>query len=176
MDETRKKIIIQEINSWKESRMLPEQYCNYLLALYSQGEAQPVQSMKNKKEKKGLFTGLAMGALFFIVVFLNYFTEISIIMQMAVTTFSIIAFLFLIRRFIYKNILLQFSLIGLSLLLLMETVQVSELFAPGKRSILYLCLFFNCGLWIWIGKKHKLLYFSIAGFLGLVVIAYFLLI
>ncbi|MEK4065574.1 hypothetical protein [Peribacillus sp. FSL R5-0717] len=35
MDEMRKKIIIQEINSWKESRMLPEQYCNYLLALWS---------------------------------------------------------------------------------------------------------------------------------------------
>ncbi|MCM3674082.1 hypothetical protein M3699_09335 [Peribacillus simplex] len=30
MDEMRKKIIIQEINSRKESRMLPEQYCNYL--------------------------------------------------------------------------------------------------------------------------------------------------
>ncbi|MFJ7746208.1 hypothetical protein [Peribacillus sp. NPDC097295] len=176
MDETRKKIIIQEINSWKESRMLPEQYCNYLLALYSQGESQPAHSVKNKKEKKELFSGLAMGTLFLIVVFLNYFTEISIIMQMVVTTFSIIAFLFLIRRFAHKNILLQLSLIGLSLVVLMETVQVSELIAPGKRSILYICLFFNCGLWIWIGRKNKMLYFSIAGFLGLVVIAYFLLI
>lgn len=44
MDEMRKKIIIQEINSWKESRMLPEQYCSYLLALYGQGELPPSKS------------------------------------------------------------------------------------------------------------------------------------
>lgn len=176
MDETKKKIIIQEINSWKESRMLPEQYCNYLLALYSQGEAQPAPSVKNKKGRKERFNGLAIGTLFLIVVFLNYFTEISIIMQIVVTTFSIIAFLLLIRLFINKNVLLQLSLIGFSLLMLMETVQASEIMAPGKRSVLYICLFFNCGLWIWIGKKHKLLYFSISGFLGFVVISYFLLI
>ncbi|MGE7661391.1 hypothetical protein ACQKL6_06685 [Peribacillus sp. NPDC097197] len=176
MDETRKKIIIQEINSWKQSRMLPEQYCNYLLVLYSQGEAQPVTPQKSKSRKKEWINGIAMGALFLINIFLNYFTEISNTMQIVVTTFSILAFLFFLRRFKNTKLLLPLSLIGLLLLVLVETVQVTELIAAGKRSILYIGLFFNCGLWLWIGQKYKLLYFSISGILGLVVIAYFLLI
>lgn len=59
MDEMRKKIIIQEINSWKESRMLPEQYCNYLLALYGQGEIPPSKSNETaSKKKRHLFRGV----------------------------------------------------------------------------------------------------------------------
>ncbi|MBT2665504.1 hypothetical protein J7J00_08340 [Bacillus sp. ISL-4] len=63
MDEMRKKIIIQEINSWKESRMLLEQYCNYLLALYCQGELPPSKSNKTEsKKKRPLFRGVAWGS------------------------------------------------------------------------------------------------------------------
>ncbi|MEV5112839.1 hypothetical protein [Peribacillus frigoritolerans] len=57
MDEMRKKIIIQEINSWKESRMLPEQYCNYLLALYGQGELPPSKSNETARKKTTSFSG-----------------------------------------------------------------------------------------------------------------------
>ncbi|MDO7488118.1 hypothetical protein Q5O89_24630 [Peribacillus frigoritolerans] len=57
MDEMRKKIIIQEINSWKESRMLPEQYCNYLLALYCQGELPPSKSIETGSKKTASFPG-----------------------------------------------------------------------------------------------------------------------
>ena len=38
MNETRKKIIIQEIKYWKKSKLLPEKYCDFLLTLYSGGE------------------------------------------------------------------------------------------------------------------------------------------
>lgn len=155
--------------------MLPEQYCNYLLTLYSQGEVQPERSPKKKSEKE-LFYGLAMGTLFLINIFLNYFTEISNTMQIVVTTFSILAFVFLIRQCMNKKILFQLSLIGLSLLMLVETVKWTEIIATEKRWFLFTCLFLNCGLWILIGRKYRLLYFSIAGFMGLVVISYFLLI
>ena len=33
MDETRKQIIINEIHYWKKNHLLPEQYCDFLLAL-----------------------------------------------------------------------------------------------------------------------------------------------
>lgn len=50
MDEKRKTIIIKEIMTWKENRMLPEQYCDYLLTLYTEGD-HPQQS-NSKKSKK----------------------------------------------------------------------------------------------------------------------------
>ncbi len=46
MDETRKQIIINEIEYWKEHHLLPEQYCDFLLALYTEGNG------IEKKEKE----------------------------------------------------------------------------------------------------------------------------
>ncbi|MGG4264267.1 hypothetical protein [Peribacillus simplex] len=176
MDEMRKKIIIQEINSWKESRMLPEQYCNYLLALYCQGELLPANSHKTGSDKKDILSGLLLGALFAFIVCLNYFTEIPIRMQMLVTTISIIAFGLAVRRFIGKKIIFQMALMGMALSLLLLTVTLAEVMAPGKTGILYVFLFINCGLWVLLGIKLKLLHFSIAGGMGAIVIAYFLII
>ncbi|MGE7764489.1 hypothetical protein [Peribacillus sp. NPDC096540] len=176
MDETRKRIIIQEINSWKESRMIPEQYCNYLLALYCQGELPPAYSNKTGTDKKDILSGLIMGAFFVFIVFLNYFTEIPIRMQIAVTTISIIIFGFLVSRCIIKKFVFQLTLIEMALLMLLHTVKLIELVAPGRESILYTSLFIHCGLWILIGKKLKLLYFSISGCLGVIITLYFLLI
>ncbi|MEH7391845.1 hypothetical protein V7164_16455, partial [Bacillus sp. JJ1474] len=45
MNETRKKIIVNEIINWRKNRMLPEHYCDFLLALYTEGN-----EPENKKE------------------------------------------------------------------------------------------------------------------------------
>ncbi|MCK1991537.1 hypothetical protein GW626_14420 [Peribacillus muralis] len=169
MDEMRKKIIIQEINAWKESRMLPEQYCNYLLALYCEGERPPSHQNEIRKGKKDLLSMLWIGALFAFIVFLNYFTEIPIRMQMLLTTISIIIFGIMVRRFSGRKIIYQISLMGMALSLLLLTVSLADFIAPGKAGILYMFLFLNCGLWILLGIKLKLLHFSIAGGLGIVV-------
>ncbi|SNS59220.1 hypothetical protein SAMN05444672_101191 [Bacillus sp. OK838] len=107
---------------------------------------------------------------------MNYFTEIPIRMQMLVTTISIIAFGLAVRRFIGRKIIFQMALMGMALSLLLLTVSLAEFMAPGKAGTLYVFLFINCGLWILMGKKLKLLHFSIAGSLGAIVIAYFLII
>ncbi|MFJ7927909.1 hypothetical protein [Peribacillus sp. NPDC096448] len=176
MDEMRKKIIIQEINSWKESRMLPEQYCNYLLALYCQGELPPSKSIETGSKKNSIFSGVLIGTLFAFIVFLNYFTEITIRMQMLMTTISILVFGLAVRRLNGRKIIFQMALMGMVLSLLLLTVSLAEFMAPGKEGILYIFLFINCGLWILLGNKLKLLHFSIAGCLGALVTLYFLLI
>ncbi|MFS0751418.1 hypothetical protein [Oceanobacillus sp. 1P07AA] len=43
------KLIINEINYWKEHRLLPERYCDYLLALYTKGGELEVDDGKRKK-------------------------------------------------------------------------------------------------------------------------------
>ncbi|MGE7905454.1 hypothetical protein ACQKNS_13755 [Peribacillus sp. NPDC094092] len=174
MDEMRKKIIIQEINSWKESRMLPEQYCNYLLALYCQGELPPSKSNKTWSKKNDIFSVAMIGVLFAFIVFLNYFTEIPIRMQMLMTTISILVFWLAVRRFNGRKIIFQMSLIGMALSLLLLSIGFAEFIAPGKMGFLYIFLFINCGLWILMGNKLKLLHFSIAGGLGALVTLYFL--
>ena len=156
--------------------MLPEQYCNYLLALYCQGEQSPSKSIKTESKKNDISSGMLIGALFAFIVFLNYFTEIPIRMQMLMTTISILVFWLAVRRFNGRKIIFQMSLMGMVLSLLLLTISFAEFMAPGKVGTLYIFLFINCGLWILMGKKLKLLHFSIAGGLGALVILYFLLI
>jgi hypothetical protein len=56
MTNEKKKIIIQEIYYWKNSRLLPETYCDFLLALYTEGnqdkEELPSQMLKKIKDSQ----------------------------------------------------------------------------------------------------------------------------
>ena len=38
MNQQRKRIIISEIKYWKNNKLLPEHYCDFLITLYAQGE------------------------------------------------------------------------------------------------------------------------------------------
>ncbi|MGG0667587.1 hypothetical protein [Sporosarcina koreensis] len=56
MNAQRKKIIMAEINYWKQNKLLPEHYCDFLLTLYTQGdheqEISATDAVLSKKEKK----------------------------------------------------------------------------------------------------------------------------
>lgn len=62
MTNPRKKIILNEILFWKQNKLLPEHYCDFLAALYTEGadieELEPVQHPKqailpSEKRKNG---------------------------------------------------------------------------------------------------------------------------
>lgn len=63
MDNPKKQIIINEILFWKQNKLLPEHYCDFLMTLYTEGEDIQLQnhisikkSIKMKeKRKKQLF-------------------------------------------------------------------------------------------------------------------------
>jgi predicted nucleic acid-binding Zn ribbon protein len=57
MNPQRKRIIISEIKYWKQNKLLPEHYCDFLITLYAQGEGDDAIVSKSKdaifdKEKK----------------------------------------------------------------------------------------------------------------------------
>ena len=119
----------------------------------------PSKSIKTESKNSDIFSGVLIVALFAFIVFLNYFTEIPIRMQMLMTTISILVFWLAVLRFNGRKIIFQMSLMGMALSLLLLTVSFAEFMAPGKVGILYIFLFINCGLWILMGNKLKLLHF-----------------
>ena len=174
MDQARKKIIIEEINAWKESRMLPEQYCDFLLALYHQGEAES-KGVANKARKKSSLLPLAvMAFLFFATVFLNYFTEITSGMQLLLSAVASGIYILLGIKIQKDRLLFPFALAGTSLLLLLATVKFTEWIAPSNNPVLYAALFFHCGVWVMLGKRFKYFYFTLSGIIGAIIIFYFL--
>lgn len=173
MNETRKKIIIQEIKYWKESKLLPEQYCNFLLTLYSGGE-ETITPVK-KKNKISLHIPLWMfTVIFFTILFVNYFTEIPIGLQITLTAISIIIFGYFIYRYIESALLFQLALVCLALLMLVESVNLIDFIFSQSNGALFIVLFVQCAIWFILGRKLKLLYFSISGVLGAILIVYFL--
>ncbi|MDQ7860769.1 hypothetical protein RCO48_05805 [Peribacillus frigoritolerans] len=79
------------------------------------------------------------------------------------TTISILVFGLAVRRLKGRKIIFQMALMGMVLSMLLLTVSLAEFMAPGKAGILYIFLFINCGLWLLLGNKLKLLHFFHSG-------------
>ncbi len=169
MQHKRKSIIINEINYWKKNRLLPEQYCDYLLAFYTEGN----QPKEDRKDVNGKFLKSA-NLLFLLLipmsVFLLYFTELSIILQTAFAILFIFLGAALFFYFSRKEIILHIPIITSALILLFYSVDLTAAFFPNQSLPLYINLICNCLIWILIGWKWRLVYLSISGGLGIVTV------
>ncbi|MGN1387559.1 MAG: hypothetical protein ACI4XS_13250 [Bacillus sp. (in: firmicutes)] len=174
MNETRKKVILNEILYWKQTRILPEKYCDYLLALYSEGELELQTTTEPPKKKIRYFlTEILISLILMTALIVNYFTEIKGAMQMSLFTFFICLLLGITYYQLKKQKSLLYPMIAAAITLLLMSVRVWELFFPAQTLLLYAVLFINCLIWLVVGRKTDYLYFTVAGWLGLAVILYF---
>lgn len=164
LHETRKQIIIKEIIYWKKHHLLPEHYCDFLLAIYTQGNGID-SKIKKKSWKQTLYFLLFVPML----VFLLYFTELSLILQMVFGFILIFSGLYLAFLFLKKGLLYQIPLIIAAFTCLFISVEMTLIFSH-HLIYLYFVLFANCFLWLLMGWKLKQLYFTISGIIGLLLI------
>lgn len=80
MSDNRKEIIVKEIQYWKETKLLPEQYCNFLLALYTEGEQINGKKVGKRSIKKKFLLAYTPLLLVPFGIFI-YFTELSFFLQ-----------------------------------------------------------------------------------------------
>ena len=50
MSNQRKQIILNEITFWKQNKLLPEHYCDFLMTLYTEGEHEYEKQIGNARE------------------------------------------------------------------------------------------------------------------------------
>ncbi|KIQ94791.1 hypothetical protein LH47_01161 [Anoxybacillus thermarum] len=82
MEQKRKEIIINEIKYWKQTRLLPEQYCDFLLALYTEGNGDDVETRTKQVPAWAIRATAAMiGICLSFVLLVIYFTELSFVLQ-----------------------------------------------------------------------------------------------
>ncbi|MFT8320359.1 MAG: hypothetical protein ABF649_05575 [Bacillus sp. (in: firmicutes)] len=166
MDDNRKKVIIKEIVYWKENRMLPEHYCDYLLSLYTEGN-QPIQ--EGTKKAKHKYSGLF---LLFIpaTIVLLYFTELSFILQIAISLIFLTFCIAGIYFYRHKNSAVDIPAAVAALIVLLASVYVIFYFFSHNFNYVSIVLCINCVIWFVFGKKYKLLYFTISSIIGFVII------
>ncbi len=166
MDENRKQIIIKEIGYWKNNKLLPEQYCNFLLALYTEGTGLNETSNGSKKRKKMFLWFLIIP----IIVFVFYFTELSFTLQIVLSIVFLFIGIYLTIYLKRKGLLFHIPLVLSALLLLFVSVEWTLMHFPESSIILYGILMLNCLIWLIGGWKLKQLYFTISGVLGILLI------
>ncbi|UXH44369.1 hypothetical protein N5C46_22575 [Rossellomorea vietnamensis] len=170
----KKETIIHEILLWKQTKMLPEQYCDYLLALYTEGAGIDERESAEPPKKHFLKDFLISISSILISLFVIYFTELSIVLQTTILA-SFVGLLMGVGIYYTKK---QFSPLLLfasaACILLISTMELTERIFEGHYLPLYVTLFLNCFTWIGAGVKWKMNYFTLAGSVGAVLVGIYI--
>ncbi|OZU89947.1 hypothetical protein CIL03_02055 [Virgibacillus indicus] len=169
MADNRIATIIKEINYWKEHNLLPDVYCDFLLALYTKGEEETSPITRTKEEKITLIIKTILLLLLLPFSFLVlYFTQFRPLLQIS------IIFLFLTYSFwLYVNFKnKKHSLFHLTLGVTLAVILLASVYFTAaytdKQIIIYLILMTNFLFWFLMGKIKKVKYLTVAAILGIV--------
>lgn len=178
MANSKKKIILNEILFWKQNKLLPDQYCDFLMTLYSEGnEIELEEDISHKKsiiakEKRnrlklllflGMLSVVLLAALFLV-------SELTWLVAIVVGAIAIILMVMAYRFAKKKEMLAPILHISSALLLFGISVKISKEYFFENQIVLYALLILNCLLWLFTGYKFKLMYFTISGVLGLLLL------
>lgn len=177
MNAQRKKIIIAEIRYWKQHKLLPDHYCDFLITLYAQGEEldklevsskdSVLQQERKKFKPSYLFIFIAPIASVLGMWFLDQY---PMMMIASVTVIILLYLLLAIRRPIGKVDWSPFLYISAAFMFLLLSLRVWEWYFIDQPIMLVLFMSINCLLWIIAGKVLNRLYFTISGIAGLLLI------
>lgn len=112
MNQDRRQIIVKEIDHWRRSKLLPDQYCDFLLNLYADQDAIHTNKEQHHTVGKaiaavqratGLQWLLTFGTFTLISFVVLYFNEFHPLLQMAVIVSAVAVFLRIGQRLRARN-------------------------------------------------------------------------
>ncbi|SDN08721.1 hypothetical protein [Sediminibacillus halophilus] len=171
----KKEIIIREIQQWKQSRLLPGEYCDFLLALYSQGEGidEHIKPSLNLKLVFLLFSNILLLPLTYLVI---NFTEFPDRLQM------FLAFIFLLLSIacyrVFSKIkavkipVAKLVILGILLIITMDMVEM----LTKTPWITAIAILLQLAGWSIAGYKQKDKYLFGAGMIGTIMVIYYVII
>ncbi len=171
----KKEIIIREIQQWKQSRLLPGEYCDFLLALYSQGEGidEPAKPYMSLKLVILLFCDILMLPLTYLVI---NFTEFPDRLQI------FLAIIFLLISFALYRVFSKIDVIKIPLaklitlgMLLLITIELAQLLTKNHW-VTAIVISLQLAGWLITGYKQKDKYLFGAGMIGTIMIIYYVVI
>ncbi|HLR14449.1 MAG TPA: hypothetical protein VK144_01400 [Bacillota bacterium] len=167
MDKKHTEIIVQEIKYWKEHHLLPEESCDFLLALYTQGE----QSVSVERKKEYTLQNVSLLMTLFCLIplsfIITYFTDFYPILQIGIfflfISFSFWTyFTFKKEHFPYQYIAFLTALI----LILYTSVFITRMYTQSDF-IMKCVILVNFSSWLWLGWRNQLKYVLIIGCIAL---------
>jgi hypothetical protein len=174
MDQEKNKIIIHEIRKWRRSRLIPEQYCDFLLNLYGEGEQSSrgqwfefAPALEAVRRGRGAFW-TAAGAIALLIAFIVFnFNSFHFLLQISIFGLSVI-FLYLLGFLLSlkKKWLSNVCFAAASFLLLFLGEYMLRLYdaysLPRAGGYYVLC----CVVWMvlgWLSRQHILHFCGLMG-------------
>lgn len=183
MNPKRKQIIMSEIKYWKQNKLLPAHYCDFLITLYAQGEEENEGEAVNLdsvliKENKQINIRILLFTLLsaFVGASLFIFTNYPVVTLGVAGAVVVIFLLYAMRAKITKTKIAPFLYIFSAFILLIMSLKLWLVFFVDETILLTALLILNCTLWLFAGRLLKLLYFTISGVMGILVIITFIII
>lgn len=177
MTKQRKQIIINEITFWKQNRLLPEHYCDFLMTLYTEGEhaetemkGDSKQSVKAKERRKINAKYIIIPIIGISFVAAIYFVPITWLILALSAIFVLLCMVLAVYYMKKNDVLAPVLQLTAAVVLLFATIKLCLTYFPGNDIALYVALIGNCSLWLLSGIFMRLMYFTIAGGLGLLAI------
>ncbi|KZZ85963.1 hypothetical protein [Bacillus sp. SJS] len=162
MNSERKQIIVDEIKHWKINKLLPETYCDFLLALYTGGKQE--EQVKKKKRSALLMPYiilLLLPASLFV-----YFTEMNPPMQMSLLTGFVICVIPALKMSRGQRMFFYYMGVLFLLLLLLSLTGIGIAHLPkGPSSAIAIII--HSFIWITFAVRFKTRSFFIAGLAGI---------
>ncbi len=154
-------MIVQEIMHWRRNRLLPEQYCDFLLNLYADEEEQAQLKRQGSlsatgkaidaiQKATGLQWFLTLGTFTLISIIVFYFSRFPLIMQMAIILIGSIGLLWIGQRLRNKSETTGIAAIGIAMLLFLGGGLYIIDFHEWEHMLWKVGLLFLCSL-LWIG-------------------------
>lgn len=179
MSNQRKQIIINEIAFWKKNKMLPDHYCDFLTSLYTGGgsaEDEPLNAPNDKqsilaREKKKFSSKFIIFP--FIVVALIAGLQFVPFDWIAIAIGAVVGValsIYGIRLAFKKNVAAPVLHMSGALLILTMSVKIVITYFEGSNTALFVAIAFNSLFWVLLGAWQKLIYFFLAGIIGIGII------
>lgn len=166
MNKQRKETIVQEIEYWKRNRLLPDQYCDYLMALYTEGEGVK-HTAKGRRKVFSLLFACLISLLVPITFLVIYFTEMPVHLQMLLVTFFVL--LSIIGYFIFRKeeSFIHIPVFVTALLILIFSIKSLEVLS-FQLPLTFTVITIQTVVWFIIGYIKKWYYLNISAIITMV--------
>lgn len=180
MDNERKHIIISEIKYWKQSKLLPDHYCDFLIALYSRGEEMNIEDVKATMSVLSDTKRKLNKTIMYLILLATFCTvSLLVIDNYSAVVLGISAFVLLslvvyaLRPAAKKSGVIPLVNIAGAFILLAMSLRFWIMYFGGQVTVLIALLFINCALWLIMGKYLDIIYLKISGVVGILLVVGF---
>lgn len=176
MTNQRKRIILNEITFWKQNKLLPEHYCDFLMTLYTEGEQDLAnignarEAVKAQEKRKGQAWFYIVPLIAMALVAVTFLVEAVLLIAIPAIIVAIVLIVIGVRLLKKNELLSPVLHLSAALIIFGVSLKVCLTYFAGNNIALYTTLIANCIIWLIAGVGLRLMYFTIAGGLGVVAI------